>query len=54
MKAMEYYRVNYDKQQFIHDKQYRNRKIKFVDDKNYLKMYNSQNHKHRTTFWDEN
>jgi hypothetical protein len=44
---MEYYRVNYDEEKFIHDKQYRERKMKFVDDKNYLQEYNNQKHNKR-------
>jgi hypothetical protein len=44
---MEYYRINYDEQRFIHDKQYREERIKYVDDKNYLKMYNSKKHRKR-------
>jgi hypothetical protein len=47
MRVMEYYKVIYDEDRFIHDKEYRKGKMKFVDDNNYLQKYNSQKHNKR-------
>jgi hypothetical protein len=41
---MEYFNVNYNAGDFIQNKQYREKKIKFVNDNNYLQEYDSQEH----------
>jgi hypothetical protein len=47
IRAMEYYKIYYDEERFIHDKQYREEGMKFVDDNNYLQKYNKEKHRKR-------
>jgi hypothetical protein len=38
---MWHYKIEFNEDQFIHDKQYREGKIKYVDDNNYREKYDS-------------